>query len=238
MSSYFYINTDLSSNDLRITLRDNCGRPTDHVPVVYTVFASDGSVRSGRNLAAINLGNGIYYASYRANSYGSHYAEWSVNGSLVGKSSFWVQEDGLIVLKNGVVSNTGLIPDPSSGTYFVGYQFGPDDLTAVFLDAYNQPIDPSLVTYQIFDDQGKCLNRITVALKASTGRYYSDWKVKGRSGTYKIVYYYVDPDNGIAQSMQKEFVVICPSNQTSYSSNTSTKSCACNSSFHRGGSSC
>jgi hypothetical protein len=208
--NFFNVNTDLSRGDLSIIIRDLEGRTLDALKVTYSIFDTNCTLVSGRDLSSINYYDGVYYAPYRTVNPGTYVAKWFVNGSEIYSTNFYVAQSGQFTIVDGQVKPASLLPDPSSKTYVVGYVTSVDDLALYIKNEYCELVDADNVRYRILRPDGCVVVDYQVASRAGVGHYFVIWIVNGLSGTYSIEWNYTDPFTGITSAPSMKFNVFCP----------------------------
>lgn len=226
MNTFYQTSQDLSRGDLNIHVSQN-GIDVDGLNISYTIFDTSGNSISGRNLSSINYKAGLYYAPYRASRPGSFQINWYLDGSNLYSTWFYVYQNGSFSIVNGEVSNPSVIPNPSTDTFLVGYVLEPSDLQVQFRNEFDQLIDPASVNVRILNPHGMEVSKLAPAVRISQGIYYTNWLVYGLSGTYTVVYVYVDPLSNILSEISKRFTVICPTAPVAVRYNPCSKQPGC-----------
>lgn len=212
----FVANTELSRDDLTLTLRNLEGYLQDARSVRYTVFSWDGQQVSGRLLKATRQNTGKYYAPWKTSTRtGSYKVSWEIINDL-GEQEF-ITENIFIVNKSDYVCgpnglNPSVIPPPGSYSFISGSGLGPGDLPLYLKDANGIPVSAYAIFWTIFDKHGRCLSARTPGTQFAIGEYYSAWVANVPSGDYRILWEYAAAADSPLESKTLDFSVVCPSN--------------------------
>jgi hypothetical protein len=211
----FLIRSALSRGDLRLYLSNDSGYPQDAFEVLWTVFASDGVLTSGKRLPAIRAKVGEYYAPWFANAKNGNYRiDWEVRPES-GLPARRFTEQFFVVDPSSYGCQPlteEAIPKPGEFTYLSGYTTRRGDLPLFLKNSDGVPINAFAVFWTIYDAVGRCVSPKTYAVNACLGEYYAVWHISVCSGDYLITWEWMACSDSPLESRSMRFSVINPPN--------------------------
>lgn len=210
----FLAQTKLSKGDLRLYLTNSDGYPQNAFDVRWTVYATDGTQISGKNLCAIKANTGEYYAPWQViNKSGNYYVKWQWHEES-GDSISTISENFFVVNLSSYGSCGPITPDgvPEAGgfTYLQGTILGPGDLPLYIKNADGLSIDPFGVFWTVYNAIGAPVTSKTAASRAGVGEYYAYWDTSVGSGDYVITWEYMEQVDSPIEAQSMRFSVISP----------------------------
>ena len=211
--SSFLIRHGLSKDGIKLCLSNEYGYASNADSVKWTILDSCGEIISGKSIPAINSSVGEYYAPFFTDTKNGNYSVyWEIQETNTSEPRVVIEPIFIIDPSSysqlyGKMKRSAT-PKRGGFTYPNGVKLGPYDLPLYLRNENGDLTDAFSVFWTIFDSCDKAISSRQSARSCDIGTYYAPWHVNAKSGSYYVLWEFMEECDYPLKSIKEPFDVV------------------------------